>query len=298
MHEPEVLSESLVDQSIVALVRDAPAFDVWLRRRVGLAEGLVLCEARRSVWQGTGESDIVIEWSGPEGIEALLIESKVAAGFQKEQGQRYAHRALRLIEEGGYSVCVTALLAPAGYLVGANTEATWFNGRVSIEEVIEAATLHVPPDNHALNTLRKIVVRFDEGGALGTNGLYPAVHQSISRSCELRGNSFRVTNHATDWVFFDHPARVPGLEIRYRIKSRIVELAFTPAFKSDVDQVMKSLGPPLVATTSGGYSFVRLPALDAIPLEASLFSPADAEVVVDSLEHLMSWWVGPGSPKP
>ncbi|MEX2374103.1 MAG: hypothetical protein WD942_00750 [Dehalococcoidia bacterium] len=42
-------------------------------------------------------------------------------------------------------------------------------------------------------------------------------HAAIAAECERRQNGFRITNNATDWVFFDHPHRVSGLTIRYRI---------------------------------------------------------------------------------
>ncbi len=239
---------------------------------------------------------MVIEWETNDGRVALLIESKVTARFQTDQGQRYAKRALQMIAEETYSACIAALLAPAGYLTAANTEAAWFNIRVSIEEVIEAAERVVPAGNDAVATLKSLVARYDEGGPLGSKGLYPTIHQSISESCERRCNELRVNNNATDWVFFDHPARVPGLEIRYRIKARLVELAFTSSFKGDVERLLQRLEHPLTFARSGRTHFVRLPELDAIEAGRSEMKVEEAEAIAQALEYLMNWWVTVGVP--
>lgn len=60
-----------------------------------------------------GESDLVVQFSAPSGRTVALIENKISALFQPDQGARYRARAGRLAEAGIRAL--TVLIAPAGY---------------------------------------------------------------------------------------------------------------------------------------------------------------------------------------
>jgi hypothetical protein len=82
-----------------------------------------------------GESDLVVTLSGPQGRVVALIENKISAMFQPDQGLRYLARAGRL-GEGGVRA-VTVLVAPAGYHGRDGSE--HFEVAISYEEIADAA---------------------------------------------------------------------------------------------------------------------------------------------------------------
>lgn len=157
------------------------------------------------------------------------------------------------------------LLAPRQYLRAANPEAREVDVWLPLEEVVEAAWQHGRELDAAV--LAGPVQPITEGGAL------------------------RVTNNATDWVFLTHPTCTVGMELRYRIRERIGEIAFTNVFKGDREVFLARATPPLVAVESRSYRFVRMPTLNTTS-DKEAFSDADAAIVVDALEELIRWWCG------
>lgn len=87
-----------------------------------------------SVLEADGESDLVVGFTVPGGYGAVLIENKIAAGFQPDQAARYAMRADRLRQEPGLMTAATLLIAPARYLSGSGAED--FDARLSYEQVM------------------------------------------------------------------------------------------------------------------------------------------------------------------
>src|SRR5690606_19149287 len=195
--------EAVVDTALVSLLESSESFRAWFLRRVVANDEISTSDvafrgARRSVYHVNGESDVVAEWRSADGDVVVLIEDKLNASFQPDQGSRYAERA-RALAEAGAAAVRTVLLAPQQYLRAANPEARKFDVRLPLEEVIEAARA-CGCDEDA-DVLAGAVQRVAEGSALGAKGLYPTVHAAIAAECERRGQGFRVTNNATDWVF-------------------------------------------------------------------------------------------------
>ncbi|KKO44306.1 PD-(D/E)XK nuclease superfamily protein [Arsukibacterium ikkense] len=81
-----------------------------------------------------GESDLVFKFTRNTGIqEAILIENKIDAGAQSEQGARYQQRGDKGLHKGEWSNFKTCLLAPQRYLER-NTEL--YDHEISYEQVI------------------------------------------------------------------------------------------------------------------------------------------------------------------
>jgi len=284
-------SEAAVDTALVSLLESSESFRTWFLQRVAANDGMPTSDvafrgARRSVYHVNGESDVVAQWRGTAGDVVVLVENKLNVGFQPNQGSRYAGRA-RALAEAGAATVRTVLLAPQQYLRAANPEARKFDVRLPLEEVIEAA--RACGCSQEAEVLAGAVRRVAEGGALGSKGLYPTVHAAIAAECERRGRGFRVTNNATDWVFLTHPTCTVGTELRYRIKDRIAEIAFTAAFKGDREALLARATPPFMTDKSGSHRFVRMPPLNTTA-DADEFSDADAALVADALERLIQWW--------
>lgn len=77
------------------------------------AGGASLAGAWVSHAEVDGESDLVVEFSQGDERVVALVENKIAAAFQPDQGARYRARAGRLAASG--SRAVTVLLAPEAY---------------------------------------------------------------------------------------------------------------------------------------------------------------------------------------
>lgn len=82
-----------------------------------------------------GESDLVVELAGDRHRTVALVENKITALFQPEQGARYRARAARLRETGVHAV--TVLVAPSGYFGREGSD--HFEVRISYEEIAAAA---------------------------------------------------------------------------------------------------------------------------------------------------------------
>ncbi|HEX7091810.1 MAG TPA: hypothetical protein VF192_16845, partial [Longimicrobiales bacterium] len=83
--------EAVVDTALVALLESSESFRSWFLRCVMADEetpapDVAFRSARRSIYHVNGESDVVAEWSGTGGDVVVLVENKLNAGFQPDQG--------------------------------------------------------------------------------------------------------------------------------------------------------------------------------------------------------------------
>ncbi|NRB17500.1 MAG: PD-(D/E)XK nuclease family protein [Rhodobacteraceae bacterium] len=83
-----------------------------------------------------GESDLVVAFSGTNSLfKILLIENKIAAAFQPDQGRRYAERATRWKVKENVEQVITVLMAPSGYAERAGSEE--FERFISYEDICD-----------------------------------------------------------------------------------------------------------------------------------------------------------------
>jgi len=249
------------------------------------------------VASSSGETDVVAEWADSDGKRLLLlIEDKLTAAFQPQQGARYASRAAEL---GANAEVRTILAAPASYLAAANPEASHFGHRIALEDVLDwMQDADFGEGSQALARAREGLHRAVSGVALGAKGLFPTAHSLLADHLARQGSSLRITNNATDWVFFDFPSRPVGLEVRYRIRHGIPELAFTPFFRGSIEHVLDACREPFEHSASGGYRFIRNVTPASISDTARAGNPTQQDVhsIVNELEHLIRWWQLTGRP--
>src|SRR5690606_27780257 len=94
-------------------------------------------DARRSVTDSTGESDLGVLLADSEGAKVrLLIENKVNAMLQPRQAERYRERGSACLASGGCSRYLTAIVAPERYF-GSGDGAKGFGGKVSYEAIVD-----------------------------------------------------------------------------------------------------------------------------------------------------------------
>lgn len=127
------LRERDIDLLICAELHGAQMLHSYFSECAGLGE----C-AFEGAWasrsERDGETDLVLAVSNAAGTHFMLIENKIAASFQRDQGLRYQQRALRWREEAGVTSCQCVLLAPRSYLERAVHQG--FDLAIAYEEIV------------------------------------------------------------------------------------------------------------------------------------------------------------------
>lgn len=109
----------------------------WFASRVANhpATAEVLLNAKRSVTQSNGESDIEIYFKDSVGAQVcLLIENKVNAALQPQQAERYRARGQTYRDRGDCIGFYTILMAPKSYF-GTDADLKGFDASVTYEEI-------------------------------------------------------------------------------------------------------------------------------------------------------------------
>ena len=155
-----------------------------------------------------GESDLIIgyQWNYQKYI--ILIENKIAANFQPEQGARYSARANRWRESEGAEVA-TLLIAPKDYFLrpGANN----FERHLSYEELISWLILETDVRSKFLaRAITQGIEDFQRGYCVVPNVLvtdiWTAIWQIASQSA-VELNMVRPTEKPgrSTWIYFRQP---------------------------------------------------------------------------------------------
>jgi hypothetical protein len=141
------LRERDIDLLLCSELYARGALTKLLTRRVGYP-GAEFLGAWVSHAENDGENDLVVAFETQDGSVLALVENKIAAPFQPEQGQRYTVRAQRWSTTDGISRVVTVLIAPDGYMSRPGAEV--FEVRVPYEELSEALRLESDPRSRFL----------------------------------------------------------------------------------------------------------------------------------------------------
>jgi hypothetical protein len=100
-----------------------------------------------------GENDLILAYGRESSVYLALVENKIDAPLQPNQGARYTQRARRWEREPNVSLVATILMAPARYQ--SPTGAQRFDARVDYEEVAQALVASADPRSSFLSrTLR------------------------------------------------------------------------------------------------------------------------------------------------
>lgn len=132
------VSERDIDLLLLEEFLSSETFQHWFAQQITENAELVrLRQARRSVTQSTGESDLEIGFVRSDGTEwRVLIENKVTAGFQPQQAERYQARARNYLTQGLCSAVTTVLVAPERYFGGSKAPKR-FDAQVTYEAIRE-----------------------------------------------------------------------------------------------------------------------------------------------------------------
>jgi hypothetical protein len=250
------------------------------------AAGGLFIGARRSGSTRGGQTDVVAEWEGASRKLVVLIESKLNAGFQPRQGERYKERSVRLVASG-WSV-KTVLVAPRAYLATANVQATLFEYRLAVEDLVDWIMSEIGGVSPELYRLVEALQRVQDSMTLGAKGLYREFHAAVEAECRLRNNGFSIRNKATRVLYITFPGAAPGVALKYRAHTRTPELFIGKAFKGSRSELETRAAPGILIVHANTEMFVRI--ADS-PFQGVDTPEPKADEVVDALERLLTWWL-------
>jgi hypothetical protein len=141
--KPKVLVSGVCERDVDLLLLGEcvanPKFVQWLVATIGFDEALgsALVRAERSATLSNGESDLelILEHPSTGNKYMLMLENKIAAGFQPQQAERYQKRGQGHVFRGECTSFRSVLIAPQKYLgKGASTKG--FNTVITYEAIL------------------------------------------------------------------------------------------------------------------------------------------------------------------
>lgn len=126
----ECVNERDIDLLILEELNVSPDFVLWFAEKSGQTlSDFIKAEARHSISEENGESDIVLEVHTQTGQYTFLIENKIDASAQPEQAKRYMERAAKCH-------ATVVIVAPVEYLE-VNAEACKYPHKISYEDIAD-----------------------------------------------------------------------------------------------------------------------------------------------------------------
>lgn len=211
-----------------------------------------------------GESDLVVTMSGPKGKIVALIENKISAMFQPEQGLRYRTRASRLRETGTRPI--TVLVAPAGYHGRDGSEQ--FEVAISYEEIAAAADESGDPRSiFFASALLGAVESYRRGYVAAPDAavtdMWSACWQAANRvSPKLRFQRPGVKPGRSTWLYFREAegfGRGSAAVVVYKAERGQADLQFAGTSAADLfARVGALLDPGMEVATASKSASIRI----------------------------------------
>jgi hypothetical protein len=233
-----------------------------LARRVGYP-GSEFSGAWVSHAENDGESDLIAAFETKDGLVLALVENKIAAPFQLEQGQRYAARAQRWSTSDGISRVVTVLIAPDGYMSRSGAEA--FEVRIPYEELSEALREENDPRSRFLAEALKAGVEALRRGYVMTpdtavSGMWLACWKiSLQVAPKLNFNEPSLKPGLSTWFYFRGAEGLSDLDWRRAVV----------VYKAERGQADLQLGGTSAAQLSRRSQGILQPSMKVVPAAKS-----------------------------
>lgn len=305
-----------VDLVILDLLHTSPPFRAWLLQSVAddllpSDEGVEFLGAWHSVSTPNGESDIEVEWQLVSGARlVILIEDKLGAAFQPDQGLRYQERAENYVSSGRAMRSRTVLAAPSAYPERDPAGAAPFERHVSLESILEWCRSEAAGDRrgylagfmeHALRRCtprsRGAAASYGQPGQSG-KPQYPEMYELIREILERRPLQpiLTISNSTPgEWVYLRFEGRGAGISLRWRLADHWVELVMEAARVRREAVELALAANPLAGAAVADRGRTEHVVWVATP-EIDLLGPADSQVeaaatALDISAELAAWYV-------
>lgn len=177
-----------------------------------------------------GESDLIVKFTSEVGVtEAILIENKIDAVAQAEQGYRYKMRGEKGIEQGEWARFTTCLFAPQSYL---DRNAEPYDVEISYEQVIAFFQLQDDARSHYRAAFLKEAVEKNRRGYQSVvcpkmTGFATAYLDFVTRNHpELNPEIAKPRAAGHDWVHFYPIPHQKNVVIVHQIRGQQVKIIY------------------------------------------------------------------------
>jgi len=243
------VAERDIDLVVLEELSVSDEFREWVAARVS---GEPMFHEDIGAWHSVvdsehGESDIVFIYTSLQGQRiAVLIENKIDAPPQPDQGKRYGLRGLKGIQSGYWEAFKTCVIAPQRYLHSAkHTES--YDSEVSYEELLAYFTSRRFRDPR-YQYKAKLVQEAIEQNRRGYQSAYSeAMTKFVESYCQYANVNFpglcvqqsKPRPAGSTWVMFMPPKLRQGMSLCHQVTSGSVKL-FISGSNLDFETIKQS----------------------------------------------------------
>ena len=236
----ECVAERDIDLLFLEELHVSASFRSWL---IGQAFELDVCYGQfLGAWHSVnhptlGESDLVVLFAdSAANLIALLIENKIDAIAQPEQGTRYRLRGRVGVDDGSWKSFRTLMTAPQAYLTG-TTDAAEYDARLSYEQIRDWFRQSDAADHRSAFRARMLEEAIDQN----RRGYRSTPHAAVTKfwsdywqlACaefpELRMNKPGMITAGSDWPDFRNKELGRGRIIVHKLARGAVDLQIASA---------------------------------------------------------------------
>ena len=263
-----VLMERDIDLLLLEELHANPAFVAWFGAQCGVSDAR-FDGAWLSVSDADGETDVLLRVHAANGRVGVLIEDKVAAGEQPNQGARYTIRGERLCRESAFDHFVTCICAPKVYLHGLPPDSP-YQHRVAYETIaawFAAQTGARAQWRHDL--MQKAIAQGRKGYVMVPNATVTAFHREywerLSRTQpNLSMARPTIKGSGGKWIVVSVPGWPKTMRLNHKLALGSVELGFDRHSHAELLELAVDLPPDVLPIRTGrsGSLAIKVPVLD------------------------------------
>jgi hypothetical protein len=298
----ESITERDIDFLLLEELQVSTEFHDWLSSRVF---GRPIFKSHIGAWHSVvdpvlGESDLIFIFkSEDETTTAILIENKINAEAQPDQGRRYTERGEKGKADGSWQEYQTCLIAPRKYLASpAQTEA--YDCQIPYEEVVSYFTARRSVDarhNHRAIMVLEAVKQQRRGYQAKTDNLMTEFVSEYWKYVQANHQSLGMPEPkprpaGSTWINFFPTGFPKTIDVVHQLTAGYIKVFFkgrAPEFQSIEARYkdMASLFPGLEVALAGKSVAISIPVDSVKPLEttfaAGKYGVASALDVVERL---------------
>lgn len=243
-------------------------FVSWFSNAVGV-DKVEFDGAWHSVTDADGETDLLVRViSGGKRI-GILIENKISAPEQDQQGERYHLRAARAQNAGRFNGFVVCMCAPQAYLAGLS-DTSLYEFRISYEEIARwFARSEDGRSRWRRGIMEKAVAKGKRDLPMVVNETVSRFHQEffdyiLVRHPELVMRRPTPKGNKSNWILFKGVEFPKGVSFHIKMDQRSVELGFIGRLVSELRAAAVNLPADIRVAQKGGTASlcIAVPLLD------------------------------------